>query len=974
MKYTCFKTFAAAACIFTAATVSLAADSTLSVVFAKPASGTAFCLAEGQKPATVYVDPGDSPAVLRAAGDFVADIGRVTGKDAELRKEVSGLSGRPVIVGTIGQSKLIDQLVSSSKLDVKGVKGAWESHIVQIIDKPMAGVDQALVIAGSDRRGTIYGMYGISEKIGVSPWYYFADVPAKKHNALYITSRRYVQPSPKVKYRGIFINDEEPAFGGWARANFGGINSKMYVHVFELILRLRGNYMWPAMWGKAFNEDDPQNPVLADQYGIVMGTSHHEPMIRAQEEYTKRKGRIGAWNYGTNAANLREFWKEGVTRNMKYENVITVGMRGDGDEAMNNNGHMEDNIKLLKQIVDDQRKLIAEAAGKPADQVPQMWAVYKEVQDYYDAGMRVPDDVTIMWCDDNWGNIRHVPSKEDLKRSGGAGMYYHVDYVGGPRSYRWLNVTPLTKIREQMNYAYRYGIDRLWILNTGDLKPMEVPIEFFLTFAWDPDAISAEQIQSYTRACAARDFGEEYADEIAYLISKYTKYNAWRKPECTGTNTFSVSSYREAEFVLAAWNDLVKRSETLRKKLPADAQDAYYQLVHHPVKACANLVEMYIAAGRNALYREQGRSAANYFADLTELCFKDDKAYNNYYNTKIANGKWAHMMDQTHIGYTSWDAPRADTQPRVSRITPVEGAAMGVAVENERKAAVAANESVALGKLRVAGEKTSFEVFSRGTKDFQFTVKNVPAWLKLSATSGTVPAEGSVLIEATLQPGTAKGALTAAMQVVAADGTSMTVNASADPVAVPANASKAVAVVANPVNIPASKFSAKTAVNGVEWKIEPDFGRADAAMAVEPVTADSVLPPAKAPELQYQVYFAEDGEYELDVQTGPTLNFVAGRGVRLGVAIDNGEVQSLDPFTAKRLSVKNLDYNGDWSAEVQDNLRHLKSKHKVAAGLHTVRVVMIDPAVSVERIQIYPAGQRLPQSYFGPGFFAADRK
>lgn len=961
------KIFMAACCVSSAMALQ-AQDKELAVKFdSQPSS--AFCIAKDAFVADIYVDPADSPSVLRAADDFAADIGRVTGHDAKVLKETSGLKGKPIIVGTIGQSKLIDGLVASGKLDVNGVKGAWESHIVEIVADPVSGVSQALVIAGSDRRGTIYGMYGISEKIGVSPWYYFADVPAKKHSSLYVTSKRFVKPSPKVKYRGIFINDEEPAFGGWANAKFGGINSKMYVHVFELILRLGGNYMWPAMWGKAFNEDDPQNPVKADLYGIVMGTSHHEPMIRAQQEYTKRKGRIGAWNFGTNAENLSEFWKEGVQRNIKYENVVTVGMRGDGDEAMNNNGHMEDNIELLKKIVDTQRKLIAEAAGKPADQVPQMWAVYKEVQDYYDAGMRVPDDVTIMWCDDNWGNIRHVPSKEDLKRSGGAGMYYHVDYVGAPRSYRWLNVTPLTKIREQMNCAYKYGIDRLWILNTGDIKPMELPIEFFLKYAWDPDSVSGRQVQEFTEAWAEREFGKEFAKDVAELAAKYTKYNAWRKPEGIGINTFSVADFREADQVVDAWKALVVKSENLKKKIPADAQDAYYQLIHHPVIACANVVEMYVAASKSRLYANQGRASANYYADLTQICFEDDKAYNNYYNTKVADGKWAHMMDQTHIGYTGWDNPRTNVMPSTQRISVPADALMGLAAENSEAAAKQDGDSVNLTTLRVNGEKTSFEIFSRGGKPFDYAISGVPEWLKLSATKGNIEAEGEVTITATLQNVTTPGALSAELKVTsAATKQTMIVKVSANPVIVPANAAKA-AVVANPVIIPASKFSDKTKVGDAEWAFLPDFGRADGGMQVEPVTVPSFEPGTKAPELSYQVYFAEDGDYEIDVQTAPTLNFIVGHGVRLGVAIDNGTPQIVDPFTGSRLSVKNLDYNQPWGQEVQDNLRHMKFKHHVSAGLHTVRVVMVDPAVVVERLQIHNTAKQLPRSYFGPDFF-----
>ena len=288
---------------------------------------------------------------------------------------------------------------------------------------------------------------------------------------------------------------------------------------------------------------DPENPRLADEYGIVMGTSHHEPMMRNQEEWTKRNrgNRLGAWNYNTNKDNLYNFWKEGITRNAKYDNLVTIGMRGDGDEPMGGRGSkMEDNIKILTDVIKDQRSLIEEAYGKPASEVPQMWAIYKEVQDYYDSGMRVPDDVIILWCDDNWGNVRRLPTPEERKRSGGAGMYDHVDYVGGPHSYRWLNVSPVPKLWEQLNLTYRWGADKLWILNPGDLKPMEIPIDFVLKFAYDPDAIPQDKIGECTVNWAKEQFGDEYAEEIADIVSKYAKYNAWRKPEILDANTFSV--------------------------------------------------------------------------------------------------------------------------------------------------------------------------------------------------------------------------------------------------------------------------------------------------------------------------------------------------------------------------------------------------------------------------------------------------
>nr|WP_254245143.1 glycosyl hydrolase 115 family protein [Hymenobacter sp. BRD67] len=367
-------------------------------------SAGSFPLFANGRAATLYASPGDWPGVLRAARDVQADLGRVTGQKPALRTSLPHGRQPVVLIGTVGHSALIDKLVKAGKLDVKSLTGRWETFVVQPVANPLPGVRQALVVAGSDKRGAIYGLYDLSQQMGVSPWYWWADVPVPPQKSLYVAAGRHTLGTPQVKYRGIFINDEAPAFAGWAKEKFGGINHQAYEHVFELILRLKGNYLWPAMWGNAFNDDDKADPQLADEYGIVMGTSHHEPMLRAQQEW-KRYGH-GAWNYQTNDSTLREFWRQGIRNMGRHESLVTIGMRGDGDEPMSEGS----NIALLEKIVADQRKIIARTTGRPADQTPQVWALYKEVQDYYDKGMRVPDDVTLLLCDDNWGIFASCPS------------------------------------------------------------------------------------------------------------------------------------------------------------------------------------------------------------------------------------------------------------------------------------------------------------------------------------------------------------------------------------------------------------------------------------------------------------------------------------------------------------------------------------------------------------------------------------
>jgi hypothetical protein len=626
-------------------------------ISAKKATGS-FPLVASGKAAALYVSESDWPGVLRTMRDVQADIKRVTGREPQLLTDVPAASQEPVVlVGTLGHSPLIDKLVQAGKLDVGNLAGRWETFVVQTIDNPLPGVARALVVAGSDKRGTIYGLYDLSEQMGVSPWYWWADVPTPTQKSLYVAAGRHTLGTPQVKYRGIFLNDEAPALSGWAKEKFGGINSKMYEHVFELILRLKGNYLWPAMWGNAFNDDDKRSPELADTYGIVMGTSHHEPMQRAQQEW-KRYGK-GAWNYQTNAPVLQEFWRQGIKNMGTHESIVTIGMRGDGDEPMSEGS----NIALLEKIVADQRGILAEETHKPADQTPQVWALYKEVQDYYDKGMRVPDDVTLLLCDDNWGNLRKLPKLGDAPRKGGYGIYYHFDYVGGPRNYKWLNTNPLPRIWEQMHLAHEYGANQIWVVNVGDLKPMELPISFFLNYAWNPDALPADGVAAYTQRWASQQFGPKYAADIADILAKYAKYNSRRKPELLDATTYSLATGEWAG-VVAEYNALLTRAEAINQKLPAADRDAYFELVLHPVQACANLNELYYTVAQNREAAKTNQPNTNALAEKAQALYAKDTEIKKHYHA-LAGGKWNHMMDQTHIGYTYWQQPEADKMPEV---------------------------------------------------------------------------------------------------------------------------------------------------------------------------------------------------------------------------------------------------------------------------------------------------------------------
>jgi hypothetical protein len=620
----------------------------------------------GENAATIICDDKDHWLVQRAASFLQTDIESVTGKKPLMRNTPGSAGKNVIILGSADRSSLIAQLVKNKKIKIDHLQGKWEAYQIQVVANPFPNIDKALVITGSDRRGTAFALFEISKQIGVSPWNWWADVPVKKKKEIYVIKGTNVNDQPSVKYRGIFINDEAPAFSGWTKEKFGGVNHLVYEKVFELLLRLKSNYLWPAMWGNAFADDDTLNPVLADKYGIVISNSHHEPMLRAQQEW-KRYGK-GVWNYQTNDTVLRAFWKKGIENMGTHESVVSIGMRGDGDMPMTQGS----NIALLERIVADQRKIIEQVTGRPASATPQSWALYKEVQDYYDKGMRVPDDVTLLLCDDNWGNIRKLPKLTDAPRKGGYGIYYHFDYVGGPRNYKWVNTNPIPRVWEQMHLAYEHGVKDIWVVNVGDIKPMEFPISFFLDYAWAPDRIKATDLKKYTEKWAEDQFGSKYAAEIADILSKYAKYNGRRKPELLDANTYHINSYNELQTVTNEYNALRVKAEGINNQLSPEYRDAFFELVLHPVKAGSNLQNLYNAVAYNKWFAAQKALPANMHAENAKQFYVKDSLISIEYN-KIANGKWNHMMDQTHIGYTYWQQPPANRMPAVQYV-PVDSA------------------------------------------------------------------------------------------------------------------------------------------------------------------------------------------------------------------------------------------------------------------------------------------------------------
>ena len=617
----------------------------------------------------IYMDTNDCKGVSYAAHALLKDIKSVSGATATLTSDAGfqkkADTARPaILVGTIGHSAAIDQLVKQKRINGNLLKGKREKFIITLIDGQ-------LVIAGSDRRGTIYGIYELSQQMGVSPWYDWADVPVEHHDSIFVNKGIYTDGEPAVRYRGIFLNDEAPCLTSWVKNTYGtGYGDhRFYQRVFELVLRLRGNMMWPAMWGWAFYADDPENEKTADEMGVVMSTSHHEPMARNHQEYARNRKGWGPWNYQKNKTNLQKFFREGIERMKGTEQIVTIGMRGDGDEAMSE----EADTKLMTNIINDQRKIIADVTGRKASETPQVWALYKEVLDYYDKGMKVPDDVTLLLCDDNWGNVRRVPNAQERKHKGGWGLYYHVDYVGAPRNSKMLNVTPVQNPWEQLTLAYENGIDRLWILNVGDLKPMEYPISQFMDMAWNPRKYDVNSITRHTRDWCAQQFGESQADEAARILNLVCKYNGRCTPEMLDKNTYNLEN--------GEWQEVVNQylqleADALRQynSLPAAYHDAYRQIILFPIEVMSNLHQMYFAQAQNHALYKQNNPKANIWADECERFFKRDSLICNFYNHKMSGGKWNGMMTQKHIGYKSWnDDFEKDTCPELFRVTSKDG-------------------------------------------------------------------------------------------------------------------------------------------------------------------------------------------------------------------------------------------------------------------------------------------------------------
>ncbi|KAF2018797.1 glycoside hydrolase family 115 protein [Aaosphaeria arxii CBS 175.79] len=600
----------------------------------------------------------DYAGVRIAAESLVNDLLQITGAKPSLIAVKDGTSpagnstDTAIIVGSVN-STLIQHLggnTTNSTSNFAHLQGKWESFSTKILNSPLPGIQNALVIAGSDKRGTVFGIHTLAEQCGQSPFHWFADVPAKKHSEIYALDIATTHGEPSVKYRGLFINDEEPATTlWWARrhnASHYPLDTEYYRHVFDMMLRLKANYIWPAMWrsytpppGQIFFTDDPGNIQLANDYGIVVSTSHHEPMQRATNEWNATE--TGPWDWRNNKANVTKFMEEGVRRAGNNESYFTMGMRGPNDGPIVG----DDALDILNDVFETERSIFKEVYGSETA-VNQVWTLYKEVQTYYAAGLVPPDDVTLMFSDDNAGNMQRLPTGNETSRSGGLGAYFHFEYVGSPTSYKWQNHNNLAKVYKELSQAKMRGADRIWIMNVGDIKPMELPFSFSMDLAWNASSVDFDTIPLYLDKWVGREFGAEYSEVLTPLLLEWMHLIGARRYEAVSPATFSRLYYGEADRVLTRWEVLHEGVSALQEKIPEELKPAYYQLIYYPIVSGATYYYVQLGVGRNRQYALEKRNSANGIADQVRAAFESDYDLTEGFDN-LLGGKWRGIMSQS---------------------------------------------------------------------------------------------------------------------------------------------------------------------------------------------------------------------------------------------------------------------------------------------------------------------------------------
>lgn len=912
-----------------------------------------------------------------------------------------------VIAVTAGSGDLAEMLCSKiSKLGQ--VEGKRESYAFIVAENPVEGIESALVIYGSDKLGTIYGLFHLSELLGVTAMIDWGDCQYVKQDSFVLKETdSFVSKEPSVKYRGFFINDEWPCCGNWATSHFGSFNAKMYDHIFEYLLRMKGNYLWPAMWAENFMLDGPdlESMKLADEYGIYIGMSHHEPCMRSGAEYSKVRGPESpygdAWSYVTNKEGILRFWEDGVKRSIGHNVFPTVGMRGENDSKMlGEDSLISDNVRLLKEIITKQREMIHEHLETDGKKVPQLFAVYKEVEDYYfgggsEEGLRgfeELEDVTLLLCEDNWGNMRALPEAFERNHKGGFGMYFHLDYHGDPVSYEWVSSTELSKIWEQMTEAYEYGVRELWIVNVGDVKFQEFPLNYFMDLAYDFEkwgSSAPNSTKEYTKAWIESMFGsytsKEEREEIQEVLEGYLKINALRKPESLNDTVYHPAHYLECEKLLSLCGKLEEKNERLWKTLEECGMgDAYFSMIYFSAEASFNLLKMHLYSGKNHLYASQGKAVANEYDKLVEACIEKDEALKAQM-AEFKDGKWAGMELASHIGFTNWNdedwrypvrhvvrlpkkprlvVTRADkTQHYTNQYFPITLVIDDFAVSSSKKAKIQianGGQGSVKWKIQEGARKVGLDGIAHESGD-----ESRCEWLEFSKTSGETEFQDEVVISLKEENLPLGEEVSCSFEIkTETEFVPVLIKAlKKDTSALPAGAFLAEhgMFVMDAVHY-AKKQEGLYEGEVVEFKELYDFGKYQSGIKAFPVTA-AFGSKEHAPSVTYELYSEEEKDCILNLYTSPANPLIYGGKLSMEVAV-NEDAGKLVEFTEDG-------YKGGepgcipWEQAVL-NQEHVGSTEiSLKKGLNKITVFAREAGMVLERLVVYPRDMERAVSYLG---------
>lgn len=957
-------------------------------------------LVKNGKAALFIVEETAFEGVRRIADKVAEDVRRVCGVKPEIRSEAVTESDRVVLFATLGKSMMIDRLVRQGKLDVSAIAGKWETYLSRVVTEPFEGIGEAVIICGSDKRGTIYGMFSLSEYIGVSPLCYWGDAEPRKRDRITI-GRDFEQTTkePSVKYRGFFINDEWPCFGNWAFSHFGGFTREMYEHVFELLLRLKGNYLWPAMWTSCFALDGPGNlnEELADLYGVVIGYSHHEPCLRAGGEYDRVKGENSVygneWNFYTNREGMIQFWRDGLKRSGKYDNLITIGIRGEWDSPMlGENATLRQNIELLKDVITVQRGLIRECVEQEGDEIPQVLALYKEVEPFFygdenTAGLKDWDgleNIICMLCEDNYGFMRSLPTPELLEqmkeKKCGFGMYYHLDYHGAPVSYEWMPSTPLSKVWEQMSMAYDYGVCDVWIVNVGDIKGNEIALEYFLALAYDYDRWGSSRMngwKDYLRQWFGRTFpaaDEELRQEIEWVLLQFMDINGKRRPEALHPYVYHPCHYLETDRMLAHAQEIERVNEAIYNRLLDEQNrenaDAYYSMIFYPAKISINLLKMQLYAGKNEQYAKQGRAIANEYARKVTECIAQDVKLSKEFSA-FKEGKWKGMELEQHIGFTSWNEDDW-RYPLRMLVEPCCEPRLSVSRKDSEKAFVKVfqktNKLIVDDFLYADNTEVVLELANAGTGELKFEIFGGAPWLKVIPNKGTVKVmeEVKLICDRKLLPDEIQKVCLS----IRSSGSELIVENKKD-IEIEVLAREAV----NPYGVPAflpdqgiitieaHHYSGRRDTGKGAFQELDGYGRSGHGMKVFPVTAH-FTETEEAPSLSYCFLAPEDGAYQVEVWVSPTNPVQNGMPLRFTLETSGGSSQTVTVLPA---DFRAGDWNDRrWSQGVVDQIRIVTAQISCTKGIQNITIGALEAGLVLERILIYRQGNGPKPSYLGP--------